>query len=319
MSQRVNIVTACSGRKRTVAEAPILLRTVPTGSLQQRIDHWRSLLDRANSRYPAQNLYIGEHWSVAKQIPERGPELGFKPNLWVCSAGYGLIHSASEIVPYGATFSLGHPDSVDRPTGPMSGRSEAKAWWLASCCRNQAGGLAALAAEHPKTPLMVALSSTYLHAVVDDLREASRQLRSPDLLMIIAAGCDHAPEGLESSFLPTGAEFSHVVGGTLGSLNIRLALEALRWASKGSLDAGYLRDRFQQRLSRLPAFARPERHPLSDDEVEEFIERNAATASSHTAMLRHLRESGFACEQARFRELYVATVRRQKKARGLVS
>lgn len=319
MHQRVNIVTTCSDRKRAVGESPILLRHVPAGDVSQRVESWRGLLRQAKHRFAACDLYVGEHWSVARQIPERGMELGFRASLWVCSAGYGLIHSDTEIAPYGATFTRGHLDSIDKPTHRKPTQSNAREWWLASCKRSTIQGLAALAADHPRTPLLVAVSSTYLNAIADDLRAASRQLRSPDLLIIIASGIDRAPIGLEDNLLPAGAEFSPGVGGTLGSLNIRLALEALRWAKPGGLDANYLRQRFGQQLRRLPAFSRPDRRPLSDPEVIAFISRNLDIAASHTGMLRHLRNSGLACEQARFRELYHATVGQRNAVRGSVT
>ncbi len=316
MQQRVNIVTTCSDRKRAVGETPILLRQVPAGDVNQRFDSWQRLLRLAKNRFAARDLYVGEHWSVARQIPKRGMELGFRASLWVCSAGYGLIHSDTEIAPYGATFTRGHPDSIDKPTHRKPTQSNAREWWLASCKRSTIRGLTALATDHPSTPLLVAVSSTYLNAITDDLLAASRQLRSPDLLIVIASGTDRAPIGLEDNLLPAGAEFSPSVGGTLGSLNIRLVLEALRWGQTGGLHATYLRKRFGQQLRRLPAFSRPDRRPLSDPELIAFISRNLHISASHTGMLRHLRNSGLACEQARFRDLYHATVGQRNAARG---
>jgi hypothetical protein len=69
-------------------------------------------------------------------------------------------------------------------------------------------------------------------------------------------------------------------------------------------------------LKRLPAFSRPDRRPLSDDAVVAFIRRNTSAASSHTALLRSLRNSGLACEQSRFREIFLATVCHKKTTRG---
>jgi hypothetical protein len=319
MPRPVNIVTTCSDRKRAVGVSPILLRQVPAGDVIQRVARWHGLLRHAKNLFAARDVYRGEHWSVARQIPERGRELGFQPSLWVCSAGYGLIHADTEIAPYGATFTRGHPDSVGKPKCRSSTTSDARAWWSELCKRSEVPGLEALAARRPLTPLLVAVSATYLNAIAEDLLAASRRLRSPELLMIIAAGVDKAPAGLEDNLLPAGAEFSSRVGGTLGSLNIRLALEALRWAESGDLDADYLRERFGERLRRMPAFSRPEGRSLSDLEVVDFINRNFKIATSHTGMLRQLRDSGLACEQGRFRELYVATVGQEHAERGSVT
>ena len=54
-----------------------------------------------------------------------------------------------------------------------------------------------------------------------------------------------------------------------------------------------------------------ERKRLADDEVRRFIrERHAAEPNAgHTRLLKLLRESGHACEQSRFRALFLDEIR----------
>ena len=311
MARAINIVTSCVGRKRQVGGQPALLRHATGAGLEQRFNRWQEMLGRVETRTPARDLYVGEHWSVARQLPAVARSFGFCAQLWVCSAGYGLIAEHTPIAPYSATFTGGHPDSVQQVAGGAGTADTTRVWWQLCCNNSRPSGLAGLAQEFPGTPLIVAVSATYLKAIAEDLRRAVPRLRSPELLVVISAGTDRIGADLDPHLLPGGAELQGAVGGTLGSLNIRLVGEALRLSREG-FSASTLRRSFKARIARLPTVPRPDRRRLDDAALRRFIRENASEASSHTAMLRLLRDSGFACEQSRFRELYVATVEQHK-------
>jgi hypothetical protein len=57
---------------------------------------------------------------------------------------------------------------------------------------------------------------------------------------------------------------------------------------------------------------RTERRRLTDEEVRLFIRerRTAEPRARHTRLLKLLRESGYACEQSRFRALFLEETRR---------
>jgi hypothetical protein len=57
----------------------------------------------------------------------------------------------------------------------------------------------------------------------------------------------------------------------------------------------------------------PERRRLSDEEVRRFIREQLAERPTlrQTRVLRLLRESGYSCEQARFKALFVEATARQ--------
>jgi hypothetical protein len=60
------------------------------------------------------------------------------------------------------------------------------------------------------------------------------------------------------------------------------------------------------------ATERTERRRLTDEEVRLFIRerRTAEPSARHTRLLKLLRESGSACEQSRFRALFIEETRR---------
>ncbi len=101
---RILIVTSCTGEKKHS----------PAGQLTQ--DDFLSLHDAdefgpmevmlAKYRTPAQDLYTGQqHVRLMRGVADLQEKLGAESvDLWIVSAGYGVIPGAREIVPYECTF-----------------------------------------------------------------------------------------------------------------------------------------------------------------------------------------------------------------------
>src|SRR5262245_42960354 len=91
---------------------------------------WRRLSTHSTETVPAVDLYGGDHWSVARSLPEVAAASGFDAYLWVASAGYGLVPADARLRPYSATFAAGHSDSVCLARTDGTTRSKfARDWW----------------------------------------------------------------------------------------------------------------------------------------------------------------------------------------------
>jgi hypothetical protein len=305
----VNLVISCTKRKRLPAPEALLLRHV-SGVGRHRAGVWLDRLRAATvPTLPATELYAGGHWACVRSMlgAERLPR---PASVWVCSAGYGLVTPASELRPYGAAFTPGEADSVCR-----AGEDIAEAlpvWWdvlstWAGPRPPQPRRLADVARLHPNDPLVVALSRPYLLAVAADLRAAAGALSSTDLLSVISAGSDALP-GLDSHLLPCDARLQARVGGARTSLNVRLAVAALREPEAGDCRLSALRPLFVGWLDGLTRRPAQRRQGMSDGDVTAFIRSALAHSAevSATALLRRLRGSGRACEQGRFVRLFRA-------------
>ncbi len=301
MLRAINIVTSCAGRKRREGGEPVRMRDATGPSLHERHRQWQRLLAQSGPRVPAGDLYAGEHWSVARRLPEVARQSRFSPRLWVCSAGYGLIESSTAVRSYGATFRAHDPDSVLLPDTTWS----AYDWWELCNQGRTPQGIAGLAEEHPRTPLVVALSGCYLDAVQPDLLNARACLADPDLLVLVSVGSSRVEPPLDQHVVPGAAALRQLLGGTLGSLNIRMVEDAIRSSDAAEFSCSRVRQHFAAKLCSAPKLHLPERTPLSDSEVVHFIRSNEGSAKTHTSMLRVLRQSGFACEQGRFRDLFL--------------
>ena len=171
---------------------------------------------------------MGEHWQVTMSLAKVGEAAGLAVDLWVVSAGYGLVHEGDLVKPYAATFTPGLPDSVIRPD--QAGRRVATSDWWAQLAlwRGPTSGnprsLSELARRNPTDHLIVALGSTYLEAVLDDITAARSLLKDPALLVVISAGT-RPSDRLGSNLIPIDSSYQHYLGGTRLSLNVRAA----RW------------------------------------------------------------------------------------------
>jgi hypothetical protein len=304
----LHIVVTCANRKRHPVPQNLRLQEIQHKRLRDRFDAWiHQLTTSQAAEVPADHLYGGEHWQVARTLDQHAVASGHAATTWVCSAGYGLVPITAPLRPYAATFTPGHPDSVGSTTASIQD------WWdhhtdwhgpVADFPRS----LASLGVGAPRAHLLVVLSAMYLRACVRDLIALAEQLRESEQLTIISIG-GAAPPELREFVLPADGHLQTVVGGTLGALNVRLAAQLLRSTLNTVPDRRVFADslaQLQQQAGRRPVF---QRTPMTDDQIRAFILERLTEDSTHTALLRQLRGSGLACEQRRFAQLFTATVR----------
>jgi hypothetical protein len=150
----------------------------------------------------------------------------------------------------------------------------------------------------------VVASERYLDALREDLEAVAGLLTDHESLMIISAGTKSLG-GLDRFLVPCDARLQALLGGSRGSLNIRLAQKVLVEARSLPRLAG-LKRRCRKTLERQPPPPVYDRRPMTDVQVCAYIrkelDRHAKLA--HTPMLRELRDRGFACEYSRFSTLY---------------
>lgn len=295
--RQVRVVVTCTRRKTRPIPRALHMRNVPGARLSTRFRNWTERLTSAAARsVPALDLYAGEHWTIARHLCGEA-EMPAKVDLWVCSAGYGLIPVDAPIAPYSATFVPGDPDSV--PGG-------AAAWWAAlGDWDGPAGGARSfvqLAAANPSARLVVVLSAAYLRACHHDIRQAADKLTDPVGLSIISAGTKHDRD-LADFLLPADARLQSALGGTLQALNIRAAEYLL---AVGLVDHEEMNAGLERLLAEQPPPRHYDRRRATDAEVRHFIRDHlrAEPPPTHTRLLREFRDAGYACEQGRFAALF---------------
>jgi hypothetical protein len=311
----LHIIASCADRKRHPAE--VSLRDIREREPHKRAATWWNRLSRHRSARltRAIDLYQGDHWAIARQLPETARASGTVPSLWVASAGYGLTPSEAPLHPYSATFSSGHADSVAPHAVPSAERDEyTKVWWRC-LAENQgpapgsARTVKQLAEQQPRARILILASPDYVVAMERDLLEAARTLNSPMQLIIVSGSMRLNSTALSRNVVPTDARLQSIVGGARTSLYVRVGRKILSELHRWNLAADVLQARYEALLARCPEPQSFDRVRMTDAEVTAFIhrERRKCPGLSCSKALRALRTSGRACEQHRFKELFHRT------------
>jgi hypothetical protein len=315
MGKAINIVVTCTSRKTQDPLARLRVRNVRDKTIESRAVNWiERLRTNGNSRTGASQLYCGEYWSVVRSLPSVAQDSGVTPRIWICSAGYGLISPQSQIFSYSATFSPYERDSVTRGFDADARRIAARQWWRSISRWSGPSGtelrsLTAIARRYQNVPLLVVASPDYLQAIDQDLTGAAAALSRPDLLLIVSAGTRTFGK-LTDHLLPCDARLQWCLGGTRGTLNIRIARRLLQYMGRGRIGLDRQKIQLRRLLSKQPPIAQYHGRVVTDEQVRKFIrsELNKNDSPSRSLLLKKLRSSGRACEQSRFADLYTEMV-----------
>lgn len=288
MAADLTIVVTCTDRKSLPVPQRLRFRDVPSASPSERARDWRERLQLGGEPRPLASLYQGEQWKESLALAEVARGEGYEPSVLVASAGLGLLGLESHAPAYSATFSLGKPDAV------AHGMEDAAAWWEQLAHAPEALNLASL-----RGPVLLVLSRNYALALARDLTELGASGAE-------AALVGGAAEIVGITRIPSDAGLRRSLGGTLGSLNQRMANRFLQ-LSRGPDD--WLSDDHLQRWNSWALEARHKevftRRRGSDSEIQAWLQAMAAdNPMSATWALREYRRQGNACEQSRFARLY---------------
>ena len=304
LGRPVWLVVACTRRKSQPPSPGLRARSLtPGSSVSGRAAEWlRRLATDPSERVPARDLYRGDQWRIALSL-DRSP--GPRTGVAVISGGYGLVFPDQGLKPYSATFAAG-PDSVVSPTGP-SRDAQLREWWehltRVQAPNGRPSSLRELAAVSPEATLVALISEPYLAAIQDDLKAAKRQLRSLGQLVVVSSAANL--HGFDDHAVRVGADLQAALGGAMTSLYARVARHLVELSDEHRWDIGSIR-RLLKALPRASSVRTVPGARMTGPELLAFIRRARASqpTSSATALLRQLRDSGRACEQARFAALF---------------
>lgn len=304
--KKVRLVVTCTHRKALPVQDFLQLRSLENSSARTRIRTWvHRLRDESTPSVQALNLYAGEQWGIVRRLTNTPMERGIQLELWICSAGYGLLPSDALIRPYSATFASGSPDTV--PGGAIG----AAQWWAGLAEWSGPAGhirtLTELVSVDPTSRVIFALSASYARACQSDISEAISSAKTHQLSIISAGSSDSA--WLGSRLLPADARLQQFLGGSRIALNVRTAEYLI---SNGLLDHGEMQLALADILARQAPLARLDRKRCSDAEVRSFIRSRLKVDNreSCSRLLREFRDSQRGCEQSRFAELFDTERRR---------
>src|SRR2546428_3668806 len=169
------IVASCAQTKSLEVPPRLHLRTVRQADPDERAPLWIRQREKLSAPMrPAEGLYSGTYWASVRRVMSRAGQLGYRPHLWVASAGYGLVPAGQNLKPYSATFARDSEDRVYAHNLPRGLRIPAlQAWWRALAAHGRTTGeprtLTELACRIGNGSLLVIAGPTYVEAMERDL------------------------------------------------------------------------------------------------------------------------------------------------------
>jgi len=313
MSVAMHILVTCTKAKHFEPLRSLVMRQIKEVSPAARARAWIKRIVRSHGRgVAATDLYAGDHWLISNQLPVESARNGFKPTLWVISAGYGLISASAKVQPYSAAFSPRHPDCVTSDLDPSSDTAGFQAWWQTiSKWRGPVAGaprsFAELVRRNRRAKFVVIASELYLQAVWHDVLEGAEALGKhfAEQLLIISAGTSDFG-CLSKCALAIDARLQSQLSGARRSLNVRAARRVLL-TFRPSDRFSKIRTEYAALLAASKPVVSIHRERARDEEVLVFIKKSlskSATASA-SRLLQKFRVGGRACEQKRFGRLYL--------------
>ena len=298
------ILIPCTDRKRIRPPERLRARTLARAPVSDLASTWTRRIASASVSLSHCDIYCGRAYQEAIKATRLQSS-----ELIVVSAGLGLVRPNRAIPSYSLTVAPGHPDSISRRVS--CGQFSPAAWWsaLKASCK-ESGGLDELIRESSPTLVLLSLSANYARLIYDDLEKLSdheaRRVR------IFGSGIDkHLPPSLIRSVMPYDARLNgpdSLVSGTMSDFGSRALHHFAKCRASGDIE-GVDPENDHAALTRLmdpwgfPVV--PTRERMSDEAIVQFILDNwVATRGRSGASLRLLRDSGFACEQGRFRDLF---------------
>lgn len=313
----IHLIVSCSKRKRINQNLLLRLNIIKQSlTISKRANLWIKLLKcQRRNQVSCIDLYSGEHWHIVRSILDMQSVTRRQIHIWVCSAGYGLVPIDTPMIPYSATFAPGEEDSVCDRKSMLTGLPE---WWdlIATFkeVHTEPRTIAELAKKYPDDFILVALPDNYLIAVTNDLRTTLKQLQHQHNFAVLSAG-GSVPNDIKANFLPANGTLQGIVGGSLSSLNARLARLLISSHHKQPLTLQSCQNMLDVYLEKAPKIISHSRKKLTDNEVKkiigEYLKQNEN--ASATQLLRQFRDSGSACEHSRFISLFCQIKDEMKK------
>jgi hypothetical protein len=290
------VITLCSHRKKVRASAaatPVFLSPNPQRVVQSA---WLERIRTLPAETPARALYSGRGFGLALEAAQFA-----KAQLFIVSAGLGLVAADRKVPSYGLTVSSGHKDSV---AGQVTGEFDPADWFsglLASSFSTQwADAVGATSGR-----ILVALTRPYAEMIGPSLSALGTQALAR-LRIFGTALAPALPTVLHAALAPYDKRLDAIFPGTRVDFSQRALVHFVRSiATEQNIDRAADFAAVESALAGVTPPERPSRPRCSDDEILGRILIRLQSQSGIARILRALRdEEGVACEQARFSRLY---------------
>ena len=263
---------------------------------------WQGALAQLTPEIPAQYLYAGRGFSIAR----RAAGAAAAP-MFVISAGLGLVAASEPIPSYALTIS---PDATDAITAKAIGTFSHADWWRSISSGPFTTPLEQVFQSAGEKPVLLACSAPYAELIKGALvalpEEALKRLRifGAQLKFLL-------PPKLADQVMPFDDRFNNLYPGTRTDFPQRaMAYFMERILPLSPLGTtGDHANLVSDLMISQPMQPRAKREQKSDEELISLIRSSQGGGTKRPLSIRRLRyEFGIACEQSRFTRLVRASI-----------
>ena len=265
---------------------------------------WGQRLRDAIPKFHPDDLYCGRAFLQGRKAANC-----LDAELFVISAGYGLVSERDKLAPYSLTVLPGKADSIARKV-PRSEWSPNSWWRMLGGNTPAETDLCAMLAQRQFDLILMSLSAGYAHLIADELRRLAPD-QKPRLRIFCAGGNPHLPPVVADNMMPYDARLDgpdSPIKGTMSDFSGRALHHYARCVMDSVVKGMNLAEDKTDLMTMMAEWTppdRPSRERQTDEEIIAFI-LNAwsGTGGSLSTSLRLLRDSGRACKQERFHDLF---------------
>lgn len=311
--RNIHLITTCTNGKNSDSNNILSLAQYSSVRIPSNVlvSSWCNAINEAISTSAtvcAVDLYKGGHWATAKAILKKYPV-----DLWILSAGLGLLHYKDKVVPYKATFAVGYDESIPLYSHEYVGKTFHRTWWKEISERSflkprHPTSITELMKENKKDYYIFCGSPDYINAIELDIINGLEYLgNSKKQLLIITS--KKINDRLAIYLFKTNKNMAHWLKCNMLMLNISMAKYIIgEFTDKKLNDLNELSLQLSDKLKELPEREAKKGIRRSPDEVSRFIleimQQEPSISATHA--LRVFRDSGNSFEEKRFRAAFKA-------------
>ncbi|WP_373031936.1 DUF6884 domain-containing protein [Sulfurovum sp.] len=295
----INLITSCTNSKKHSSSELLKIANYDVDStLEDVIAQWKyNLSKNSYDSYKAKELYKGGAWQAVRETYNVLSK-HYNTELFIASAGHGLIHSDNEINAYDCTFASNTSNSISKFVKDSNKRANIN-WW------NEINTFS-VSSFSDGSLFFIVLPHGYLYATQGFIKELIERF-GKDVFIFTASQHSILPF-MEDNIVKFDSRFNNFQIGVISNMLQRAVL----WLSNEimtkhiPLSHAELQNHIDNEMAQHELFTMPVRAKLTEEDIREkiktmIVEDNIASASQG---LRSFRDKGFACEQKRFGKLF---------------
>jgi hypothetical protein len=281
---KIQVIVTCAANKTVDIPEELQFGKLPILSVDESVVEWIKRLKSTNVNLVKMiNLYKGGYWGIVKDINSNSKV----DNVWVLSAGYGIVNANQEVKPYAIALKDNSFDSIKLNTKEQS--NESYSLWWDNITDKRKLSITDVYNQYKDDLFIVYASYEYMKAIKNDFINI---VDKPNVLIV-------SPDTKIKEFTPhilnTNLRLRSFLGGnkmTVSSLTVKHLIENID-------NIGYTKSEvnkyFTNIISQQPNLPtqNPVRTKLNDEEFTKLL-LEIGINKPKTAIIKAINERGYA-------------------------